>query len=674
MGKKFLTAIAAFILVVSSCSKHDAIDNHQDEVVDSTSIKFDAFVGDFTAPALENSFNDFRVYGYQGKSGVDEEMTWSIDSPNSLMENMAVTKGSDGVWKTASSTFWPAEETHVQFFAFSPTASAGSGIEYLKSSESGHIPALRFTVNEDQAKQVDLLCAESAELVTAEAIKDKRVELKFTHALTKLKFSANVQPKQRLYISHLSLHNLGSKGSFSYNPADREKGSWTDDEKTNRGFAVKLIDEAKTGIVSTEEISITTADGAALLIPQAREKVDVSSPKAKLFSENETNSYIKVVYSLQNSDDNSWIVGSGSEVEKQVTAYIPWAVDFKMNQLGNCFIPFGKGNYGYHDNGIPIATGDGLIQVEITFTDWDKEEIIDVTPEPAPENAKMALTVAVSQDKGMTYRLPFIRTGATGNYQLTVDWGDGIAEVIAAGTPLGGKGITHTYSEEKEYTITIGSSELNFKKVQMPRIESIEREVVYNEKLLKSIDTPLLNTGASNFSGAFRGCISLEKIPADLFKYNRAITDFSNLFYYCTALKVIQADLFKYNKEATTFNGAFLGCTSLEYIPAALFAGNRVATDFHSVFYGCLLAKVSPNVFCDEETEKATRFSSVSKQIIFDSAFKSVGVQLKLEDLAESAFPALWEYSYSAAGVDKNQCFTNGKASNSDDVDLDWKK
>ncbi|MGL5957135.1 MAG: hypothetical protein ACRCZZ_00790, partial [Phocaeicola sp.] len=399
-----------------------------------------------------------------------------------------------------------------------------------------------------------------------------------------------------------------------------------------------------------------------------------------------------------------------------------------------------------------------------------------------------------------SYRLPFVTTGITGDYVLSVNWGDGTpTESIEAGTSLA-KGINHIYLEAAEYTITITSSEIDPGKAQMPKVSWKD------DAQLKSINTPLLNTAATDFSQVFAGCTSITSISAELFRYNTAATDFDSVFYKCTSLSYIPAELFRYNtnatdfsfafykctslsyipaelfrnkaaatsfsnafygcsslssipaelfkdntkatdfsyafwecsplsipadlfrcnaeatnlsfafygcrslnsipdslfrynKKATNFSGVFAGCTSLSSIPAelfncneavidfsfafykctslssipdGLFRNNRAATDFSYTFFECVKSKVNPNVFCEESTEKADRFSSLTEDINFEKAFSRVGRDLIDADANQGTFPTLWKYDYSA-DVNSLECFTEAKASNSGDVDDGWK-
>ncbi|MGL5979568.1 MAG: fimbrillin family protein [Phocaeicola sp.] len=577
MIKKILLPVVAWLLVASGCTKHDVLGNNHLGVVDPTLVNFSASVIAVKgATTTADSFNEFCTYGYQGVSELDMPLVWDADSPSSLMVNETVTKRSDGRWVTASSTPWPAENTHVQFFAFSPVG----GAIYAKSDT----PALHFRANEEVSQQVDLLYAESAEITTEESGSHKKVALDFMHALTKFRFSAKVQPNQKLFISSISLHNLASEGIFAYPMGVTERGSWSDDSATNSEFGIILSNDAQAGITSTTAVSITAKDGSCLVIPQTRTAVDVSSPKENLFSENSKNSYIKMVYSLQDTDDGSWIVGSGSDVEGQMTAYLPAAIDFGINKALNFIVDFGEGNGGYDNDGIPIFEKN-LIHVGVEFIDWYSEESIDITPPPPapmPEEPKMILAVAANAISGMEYCLPFVSTGVTGAYTLTVDWGDGSAVENFGPTTSLSNGLKHTYLAEGKYFITITSSEKDFKKAQIPKMES----EFLSAKMLKSIHTPLLKIEENSFARAFRFCSGLEYIPGDLLKYNASVTIFDGAFMGCSSLKRVPEDLFKNNILAYSFIGTFTDCLSLETVPVGLFKSNEDVRSFKQLFKG----------------------------------------------------------------------------------------
>ncbi|MGL5979836.1 MAG: fimbrillin family protein [Phocaeicola sp.] len=376
MSKKILFSVVALALAASSCTKHDVPNQNQSEVTDPTLIYFSASAMDSKIiPTTESTFDTFYVYAYQGVSGQDIPLVWADESPSHLMGREQVSKVK-GVWKTSSLTPWPTQNTRVQFFAFYPVDNPSAGLEYVKNADSENKPVIKFKVNKDVGKQLDFLYAGTSEITSSTPGTHVKVPLIFTHALTKVKFSAKVQEGQTLYLSELTLCNLALEGTFKYGIGSENKGSWVDDAQTNTNFSVKLIDETKEGITSTSEKDVTTNDGATLLIPQKRTALNASTPVDFLFTNNETESYIKMVYSLKSTIYDEWIVGTGPKVENQVTAYLPVAVNFGMNDAVNIVMEFGVGNGGYYDNGSSVINGRSVMPVYSISTEWNEKSAI----------------------------------------------------------------------------------------------------------------------------------------------------------------------------------------------------------------------------------------------------------------------------------------------------------
>lgn len=353
-----------------------------------------------------------------------------------------------------------------------------------------------------------------------------------------------------------------------------------------------------------------------------------------------------------------------------------------------------------------------------------------------------------------TFILPFEKYTTTGNYTLTINWGDGKEETtIAPKMSLPTDGVSHTFDENKEYTITITSSQGDVSKVQMPAFKPgyYHETTKNNSKKLKAMNTPMLNTGDTYFSNCFYGCQSLTTIPATLFHKNPQVTaftscfsscqslqdipeqlfamnekattfsscfsyckalttipatlfaantqvvDFSSCFYYCTALTTVPDVLFATNTQVTNFNkcfsyckalitipaklfekntlvtyfyNCFEGCSALTEIPNLLFATNKSATNFRYCFSNCRNAKLNPNIFCDEATEKATRF--LDMKIDFTECFKSCADNLSSN--AAGIAPALWEYTYGSETITKASCFQGVyNVSNYSAIPTEWK-
>ncbi|MGL5979967.1 MAG: hypothetical protein ACRCZY_03645, partial [Phocaeicola sp.] len=400
-----------------------------------------------------------------------------------------------------------------------------------------------------------------------------------------------------------------------------------------------------------------------------------------------------------------WIVGSANEKKE---TYIPVDIDFSINKAYNFSVNFGTGNGGYDDDGDPIIDQKEMIQFDTNFSDWDDETII---PVPQPEPAKMKFTIKTLAD-GEEFVFPFGTIDGpafTESYTLHINWGDGSAVTeISPNTEITTE-TAHTYTKEGTYQITITSSEKDYDKVQVPLLSSMSkggREGNVLTGRIISIDTPLLHIGGemdgdrmdnmlppafaghpittipkdllkhnkqiTMISAAFQGCTELKSIPKELFDYTPGITDLGMVFAGA-GITEIDPDLFKNCTQLKNAPGLFMLCTSLEKIPAGLFSKNSLLENMESIFGGCVNAIVEKNLFCDEDSEKTTRFAGIAPN--FTGAFNGVGSELA--EVENSFLPELWLYTYKdgigePAQYGKDSCFTNANASNSDNVDAGW--
>ena len=270
--------------------------------------------------------------------------------------------------------------------------------------------------------------------------------------------------------------------------------------------------------------------------------------------------------------------------------------------------------------------------------------------------------------------IPF-PTGGTTPAEITVYWGDGTNATIPSGTTLSsGDAFDHTYTSTGDFTITIISSQTDDTKQQIPAFNfNKNRNSNSNNKIVKSIDTPLLNTAVTDFFGCFHDCSKLTKIPEGLFGKNTAVTSFTYCFSNCIELTTIPTGLFDKNTAVTTFSYCFYNCSNLTAIPEGLFGKNTAVTDFHNCFSYCSKLKLNANIFIDGTTKATNRFIKVN-EIDFRYCFTSCGSSLNSEE--GGIAPELWNYTFANGVVPTtNQCFKNvTKVTNADAIPTAWKE
>ncbi|MEL5895138.1 hypothetical protein AAE250_16790 [Bacteroides sp. GD17] len=292
-----------------------------------------------------------------------------------------------------------------------------------------------------------------------------------------------------------------------------------------------------------------------------------------------------------------------------------------------------------------------------------------------------------------TFFIPFPTSGST-PAGIKVKWEEGGEEILVPhGTGLSSTdAFKHTYEQAGEYTITISSNQPDATMQQIPEMNFYWYRNSYtgtNRTKLLSIETPLLNTGVTDFGSCFRdcstlksvsgalftnntkatdfsycfyGCSVLENIPGGLFALNTEATNFEICFYACSALQSIPPGLFDKNTKATNFGSCFSGCSALQSIPTKLFDKNMEATNFPNCFYECKKATLNKQIFC-EESKMAERFAG--KKMNFDSCFESVGSEADSPGKA----PELWKYAPDDGTWSTWDCFEGAYISNADPQD-----
>ena len=191
-------------------------------------------------------------------------------------------------------------------------------------------------------------------------------------------------------------------------------------------------------------------------------------------------------------------------------------------------------------------------------------------------------------------------------YACTVNWGDGASSTITA---FDDPNRMHTYAAAGSYRVSISGSCDGWSFEAVPASRLAITKVLARGKAPVFEGLVFLNfSGCSkltelagggipvctnilfmneSMNRIFEDCSSLTSLPADLFRYNTAVTDFSSAFWGCASLISLPVDLFRYNTAVTDFSGVFSGCTSLASLPADLFRYNTAVNDFYRPFDNC---------------------------------------------------------------------------------------
>lgn len=187
MDKKFFIGIAAMAaLTLVSCSSDD-LDSLTDNSSKNEAISFDGYLGRSAVAVngtrgsvldkdalqkLSETDGAFGVFGNYSKEGTTEGYYW--------FKNQKVFY-SNSEWTYTPYKYW-LPEGHIDFLAYAPYDATKTALTDSKSKIS-------FTVDEDIAKQKDLLWANAA----GQKQTDNPVTFTFNHALSRLGYTVNLK-------------------------------------------------------------------------------------------------------------------------------------------------------------------------------------------------------------------------------------------------------------------------------------------------------------------------------------------------------------------------------------------------------------------------------------------------------------------------------------------------
>ena len=152
-------------------------------------------------------------------------------------------------------------------------------------------------------------------------------------------------------------------------------------------------------------------------------------------------------------------------------------------------------------------------------------------------------------------------------------------------------------------------------------------------------------TKLNDLTNCFLDCVSLTNIEAGVFD-ECPLESIAYAFSGCSNLTSIPTDLFKYNVDIKYAQGTFSNCTSLQTVPEYLFRYNTKIFDFSYCFDGCTNLTINRNIFCDEDTEMATRFATGDIHVEIDPEYSNMTFVNAFFDVSKGEAPQLWNYTY----------------------------
>ena len=239
MYKKFFMGIAAVAaLTLVSCSSDD-LNSLSDNSSKNEAISFDSYLGrsavsvNGTRGSVETKdklkTDGFGVFGnYNAKAGQD--------FGSNLFDNVKVYSSSTAdpvIWKYDNTKYWPTEG-YINFLAYAPH------VENKTLTGS----SIAFTVEGEAAKQTDLLWANAKDQTKAKNSGDKKVELTFKHALSRLGYSVKLKDASYESVATITLNKITLAGSkdlaqnafYKEGIIDLATGNWSTSSSTDPNY------------------------------------------------------------------------------------------------------------------------------------------------------------------------------------------------------------------------------------------------------------------------------------------------------------------------------------------------------------------------------------------------------------------------------------------------------
>ena len=287
-------------------------------------------------------------------SNTDVRVTAKYHSDNSTVyfEKERLTYASDE-W-VIKDYYW-IPDVHLDFFAEVVSGNFNQFPSHITDAAvTSH--TFQYTVPTAIANQHDYVYAVSFDKYRED------VPLDFRHALSQIVFTASVTENWKVTIQSITIKNVCSAGTFSY-----DTGLWTDLDTQDKSYVFTLA-SATTFIGQTQPVELLASSSEPserlVLMPQTlnpwQPKVGNSRVPITTADANKL-SYVIISCKIQDLNDSNYIVGNASSYG---LVYAPLAGTWEPNKKYIYNLPFGA---GYKDTGNKTIE---QITLSATIVDW----------------------------------------------------------------------------------------------------------------------------------------------------------------------------------------------------------------------------------------------------------------------------------------------------------------
>ena len=215
-----------------------------------------------TAAITSANIADFGVYAFYNPSG-----GWSDDLIPNFMFDQKVEGSAASGFTYAPVKYWPKNDGEtISFFAYAPYKSASNGISEQSLPSASGAPQVRYSLPDDEASQVDLLCATPALAKTAF---DGQVRFSFSHVLSRIGVSVKTDASVLSGGSSIYLNSVSIEAGFpSSGVLDLGDGSWSYIQAGVVRTYERILGSTESGLaVGTSDYPVFSGDDFVMCIP-----------------------------------------------------------------------------------------------------------------------------------------------------------------------------------------------------------------------------------------------------------------------------------------------------------------------------------------------------------------------------------------------------------------------
>ena len=220
-------------------------------------------IGDVATDEIEFSIvDDIPTRGrYEAAAQVEKYAVFSFynETKKSHVQNCVMTKQENGTWKKSKIMNFPGKQA-LDFYALKPSFTDADSYTMTKDEKS-----FVYTMQNMNAKQQDFMF--SSFLNKTRESTNNQVQFKMKHLFSYLRFVSKLTNEDiEVEIHSITLHNLLSKGKFTYNRDKERAGDWEIFTTDYDDFTFVLPKDSV--LTYDKQISLHTGDSLLFVMPQ----------------------------------------------------------------------------------------------------------------------------------------------------------------------------------------------------------------------------------------------------------------------------------------------------------------------------------------------------------------------------------------------------------------------